>query len=258
MTYPNFANKQSEKSIVSPGDYVSYLEKIGKSPTYGPPECVIFCYSHRLLQYIREYHPVTEVTGFVGEKYLLDDSGGKTLLVGNFGVGAPVVVTLLEELIAYGARKFISIGTAGTLQKDINIGDIVVCDRAIRDEGTSHHYLSAAKYVSASQQISKRLKRSLEKFNQPYVTGSSWTIDAPYRETIAEARAYQAEGVATVDMEAAALFAVAEYREVELGALFTISDSLADFTWDPNFHSQETQDGLETLYRVALDASLAT
>ena len=53
---------------------------------------------------------MTEVTGFLGEKYLLDDSGGKTLLVGNFGVGAPVVVTLLEELIAYGARKFISIG----------------------------------------------------------------------------------------------------------------------------------------------------
>ena len=59
-------------------------------------------------------------------------------------------------------------------------------------------------------------------------------------------------------MEAAALFAVAEYRKVELGALFTISDSLADFTWDPNFHSQETKDGLETLYRAALDASLAT
>ena len=65
---------------------------------------------------------------------------------------------------------------------------------------------------------------------------------------------YQAEGVLTVEMEAAALFAVAAYRGVEMGALLTISDSLADQTWDPQFRSVTTREGLETLYRVALEA----
>ena len=65
---------------------------------------------------------------------------------------------------------------------------------------------------------------------------------------------YQAEGVLTVEMEAAALFAVAAYRGVEMGSLLTISDSLADLKWDPHFRSDTTRVGLETLYQVALQA----
>ena len=64
---------------------------------------------------------------------------------------------------------------------------------------------------------------------------------------------YQERGILTVEMEAAALFAVAEYRNVQMGAILTISDSLADLTWNPQFLNAKTQDGLETLYRVAVD-----
>jgi purine-nucleoside phosphorylase len=89
-----------------------------------------------------------------------------------------------------------------------------------------------------------------------YFVGTSWTIDAPYRETVAEAKQYQKEGVATVDMEASALFAVAKYRKVELGSIFTISDSLAELEWKPKFHLNKTKKGLETLYKVAVDVLL--
>jgi len=94
---------------------------------------------------------------------------------------------------------------------------------------------------------------SLDTLQVPYMAGTSWTVDAPYRETIAEVKSYQEEGILTIEMEAAALFAVAEYRNVEMGALLTISDTLTDLTWNPQFHHDKTPEGLETLYRVAVD-----
>jgi purine-nucleoside phosphorylase len=83
-------------------------------------------------------------------------------------------------------------------------------------------------------------------------SGMSWTIDTPYRETVAEARHYQAEGVLCVEMEAAALFAVGEVRDVRVAAAFTISDSLADLVWDPQFHGAEVEAALLDLYQAAL------
>ena len=58
--------------------------------------------------------------------------------------------------------------------------------------------------------------------------------------------------MACVEMEAAALFAVAQHRGAELGAMFTVTDSLASLEWHPEFHSEKTQQGLETLYQTAL------
>jgi len=133
----------------------------------------------------------------------------------------------------------------------------VVCDRAIRDEGVSHHYLAPAKYSSANLELTQQLEQALGELGLPPRRGTSWTIDAVYRETVAEARRYQAEGVLTVEMEAAALFAVAEYLKVPLAAAFTISDSLADLEWAPHFSSDPTKEGLEKLYLTALQVLLA-
>ncbi len=239
--------------MFTPSEFMAYQKKRGKYPTFKIPEGVIFCYQRSLMEFILENHKTTKVEGFYGEMYLLDETNGKVAVIGKFGIGSPVVATLLEELIAFGVKKFISIGTAGTLQKNIAIGDLMVCEKAIRDEGTSHHYLKHSKYAYASKDMTNRIKKSLDKFKQKYFVGTSWTIDAPYRETVAEAKQYQKEGVATVEMEASALFAVAQYRNVELGAIFTISDSLAELEWKPKFHLKKTKKGLEILYKVAIN-----
>ncbi|RMG83400.1 MAG: purine phosphorylase [Bacteroidetes bacterium] len=256
MGFPNLKNKHAKDSMFTPSEFMAYQKKLGKYPKFKPPIGVIFCYDRNLMEFILENHKTTKVEGFYGEMYLLDETNGKVAVIGKFGIGAPVVVTLLEELIAFGIKKFISIGTAGTLQKDIKIGSLVVCEKAIRDEGTSHHYLKSSKYAYASKEMTNKIKKSLDKLKQKYIVGTSWTIDAPYRETVAEARQYQKEGVATVEMEASALFAVAQYRNVELGALFTISDSLAELEWKPKFHLKKTKKGLEILYKVAVDVLL--
>lgn len=256
MGFPNIKDKHTKDSMFTPQEFMNYQKKRGKYPKFKTPIGLIFCYSKSLMEYILENHKTTKVEGFYGEIYLLDETDGKVAIIGKFGIGAPVVITLLEELIAFGIKKFISIGTAGTLQKDIKVGSLMVCEKAIRDEGTSYHYLKHSKYAYASKGMTNKIKKSLEKFKQNYFVGTSWTTDAPYRETIVEAKQYQEEGIATVEMEAAALFAVAQYRNVEIGAIFTISDSLAELEWNPKFHLDKTKKGLEMLFKVALNSLL--
>jgi len=257
MRFPNFQNKYPEPSFFSPEDYWNYKVEIGLTPEYGSPEGVIFWYlSSTLRKYILDKYETTKIGGFLGEMYLLHDTGNKVAAIGNFGLGASAAVYILEDLIAYGVKKFVSIGIAGTLQKEVNIGDIVVCEKAVRDEGTSYHYVKPSKYAYASEKMTEKLKRSLETRHQKYIVGTSWTTDAPYRETIAELKHYQKEGVVTVDMEASALFAVARYRNVEMGAMFTISDSMAELTWNPRFYSEEPQKKLKILLEAAVDAFL--
>ena len=256
MGFPNLKDKHAKDSMFTPSEFMAYQKKCGKYPKFKTPEGIIFCYQRSLMEFILENHKTTKVEGFYGEMYLLDETNDKVAIIGKFGIGSPVVATLLEELIAFGVKKFVSIGTAGTLQKNITIGSLMVCEKAIRDEGTSHHYLKPSKYAYASKEMTNKIKNSLDKFKQKYFIGTSWTIDAPYRETVAEATQYQKEGVATVEMETSALFSVAQYRNVDLGAIFTISDSLAELEWKPKFHLKKTKKGLEILYKVAVDVLL--
>jgi len=253
MTFPNFKGKHSKDSMIEPDAFLKYCKKTDTCPSFSVPKGVIICYNRKLMEYIANNHSVEKVKFFDTDFYLLNDANKKIGIVGNFGIGAPAAGIVLEELIAFGVNNFVSMGTAGSLQKSLLIGDVVVCDKAVRDEGTSHHYVKRSKFAYPSEMITNKIKQSLDKLSIPYIVGSSWTIDAPYRETVAEARKYQKEGVLTVEMEASALFAIAEYRKIKLGALFTISDSLADLEWSPDFHSKQTREGLENLYKVAVN-----
>jgi uridine phosphorylase len=257
MAFPNFEGKHAHDAFFSAKEMLEHRRAEGNLPDFEIPEAVIFCYQSSLYKHVLARHDARRVDVFGGEFYLLTDTGSRIGFCAKFGIGAPVVTALLEEMVAMGIQRFMSIGTAGALAKGLEIGDVVVCDRAIRDEGVSHHYLPPAKHAHADSELTDRLERALHETGFTPRRGTSWTIDAPYRETAAEARHYQSEGVLTVEMEAAALFAVADYLKVPLAAAFTISDSLADLEWAPHFSSDLTRDGLEKLYRVALDVLLA-
>ena len=249
MGFPNLRNKHAHDSMFTPKEFLDYQKKIGKYPRFKPPKGVILCYSGRLLKHILKNHKTTKAEGFYGEFYLLNETENQIGVLAKFGIGAPVVVALMEELVAFGVKKFISIGEAGTLQKNLKIRDIVVCDRAIRDEGTSHHYLKHSKYAYASKGLTEKVEKVLQRIGQKFIVGASWTTDAPYRETVAEAKQYQKERVATVEMEASALFAVAKYRNVDIATIFSISDSLAELKWKPKFHLSEKN--WEILFQAA-------
>ncbi len=137
------------------------------------------------------------------------DVNGRRLAVMHPGVGAPMAAGLLEEVIALGCRKFIACGGAGVLDKKIAVGHIIVPASAIRDEGTSYHYLPPGREVSASPDGIGAIERVLKAKQIDYLISKTWTTDAPYRETLAKAQQRKSEGCLTVEMEAAAFFAVA-------------------------------------------------
>lgn len=254
MPFPNFEGKHGHDAFFTPRDSISYRRKLGRLPDFRAPKGVVICYQGSLLNHIQDSEDAEGLKFAAGDFYLLKRTENRVGLVGGFGIGAPAAAVVLEELIALGTTEFINIGTAGGLQKSLRIGDIVVCSQAIRDEGVSHHYLSPAQYARPSAALTDRLKDALATTAIPYTEGPTWTIDTPYRETVEEARHYQREGVQTVEMEAAAVLAVAEYRRVAAAAAFAISDSLANLVWDPQFASPDLGPSLVRLYRAAVDA----
>lgn len=238
--------------MINPSDYIAYVrgEKLVRSRV---PEAIIICYNNKLMKHIVKQHRVKQIEGLAGELYSFTATKHKVGIIGRFGIGAPAAAIVMEELIALGTKRFITMGTSGALQKHLDLGSVIVCDKAIRDEGTSHHYIKRAKYAYGDAQLTAKLENVLQQKNIPYEKGISWTIDTPYRETIAEAKKYQKQGVLTVEMEIAALFTIAAYRGVVITSLLTISDSLAELTWTPNFHSKQTVTTLELLYELALE-----
>jgi uridine phosphorylase len=222
------------------------------------PEALIIAYHRSLMRYVLEEHQTRRVNGFFGEMFLLKETGNRVAIIGNFGIGAPQAVIHLEEFIEWGVRRFVSVGTAGSLQRQLRVGDLVLSDRAIRDEGSSHHYLPPSRYAHSTKVLTSRLRDALRARRLKFATGTTWTIDTPYRETFAEARRYSEQGVLTVEMEAAALIAVGKYREIEVAALLSISDSLAEALgedpWKPQFHLRRNLAGLEKVFQVAVSA----
>jgi len=246
---PNIKEKYNSVSIRTPENFMKYRIKINKWPKFKAPNSVIICYDNRILDYIEKNYNLTKYKAFCGDFWILKETKNNVAVFGNFGLGSPMVATRMEELIQFGIKKFISIGEAGSLQKDLKIGEIVVCNKAIRDEGVSYHYLKSSKYSYASKNLLNKIISFLQKQNISFRAGPTWTIDAIYRQTKTEIKKLQDENVLTADMEIATIFAIAQYRKVEAGAILTISDSLADLKWNPKFH--ETTKSLERIFEIA-------
>ena len=251
MPYPQFDGKHAHEALYSPADSLEYQKRhgLGAFPAW---DSAILFYQRRLLRWVVENESTASCPGWWSDQtvYTLGGEDGRVALVGDFGWGAPMAAMVLENLAALGVSKVVSIGTAGSLQRHIPVGQIVVCDRAVRDEGVSHHYLPPGHFAHASPDLTAQLHQAVGHAT----LGASWTIDAPFRETVEEARHYQAAGVLCVEMEAAALMAVAEVRGIEFATAFAISDSLAELQWDPQFRAPETTEGLHRLYEAALRA----
>jgi uridine phosphorylase len=184
------------------------------------------------------------------------EQGGKRLAFLHPGVGAPVAAGMLEGAIALGCRKFIACGGAGVLNREIAVGHIVVPDTAVRDEGTSYHYLAPGREAQASPEGVDAIERVLRAHNVPYLVGKTWTTDAPYRETPNKVKMRRAEGCLTVEMEAAAFFAVAQFRGVIFAQMLYGGDDVSGTEWDHRDWNNRTT-VREKLFWLAAEACLA-
>lgn len=184
------------------------------------------------------------------------EHNGSRLAVFQPGVGAPLAALFLEEVIAFGVRRAIACGAAGALVPELALGHAVIVDSAVRDEGTSYHYLPPERVIDADRHATATLVKTLTQLDVPHLVGRTWTTDAIYRETRNKARQRVEENCVVVDLEAAALFAVARYRGISLGHLLLAGDSLAGDAWDHRGWTT-AHSARETLFWLAADAAIA-
>ncbi len=246
MPFPNHPDKHRAEAVVTPEQSAEYA----RPEATNPPEAVVLCYSRGLMEYLIDRYDGRTVEEYYGDLYVFEDTA--LGVVGNFGIGAPVTAMVMEDLIADGVETFLSVGFAGSLSEDVGMGEVVVAEEAIRDEGTSHHYLDSERDVRASESLVATARETLRERDEQFHVAPTWTTDAIYRETEPEIERYAAEGVLTVEMEAAATFAVAAHRGVEAGAMFVASDYLGTGEWEPRFREAE-----EHLHRLG-DTARAT
>ncbi len=240
--YPKFHRKYDLEPLFRASDFT------GKMPA--APENVIFVYYQGLAESISKYMGLKLTQDPYGNKLMVrnytDDSG--TIYVMMPGAGASMTATVADELHSLGARNFLILGAAGSLSSRAGINDLVLCTKALRDEGVSYHLLPPTLYVYPSPDLVSYLKKSMRNEGMKFLLGPTWTVEFPYAETIDEVRAYRDARIITVEMEAAALFALAKVRRFNAAAVFTISDILSDEGWSG---MRDISEGLGKLTRVA-------
>ena len=163
------------------------------------------------------YHTEMEVT----------EHAGVTIGIVGFAVGAPFAVLVAEQLFVSGCRLLISVTSAGQITPIGPTPYFVLIDRALRDEGTSAHYLPPALWSEADPALADRAFAVLTGLPAAVHRGAAWTTDAPYRETEAAITEARALGALAVEMEAAALYAFARARRREVLCFAHVTNQMA-------------------------------
>jgi uridine phosphorylase len=175
------------------------------------------------------------------------------LIVGIVGcaVGAPFAVLVAEELFVCGCRLLVSITSAGQIVPAGQPPYFVIIDRALRDEGTSHHYAAASEYGEADPALIAAAESALKSGRQQVVTGASWTTDAPFRETADAIEAARAKGVLAVEMEAAALYTFARATRRQVLCIAHVTNTMGQTGQDfEKGEADGTADSLSILERI--------
>lgn len=146
-------------------------------------------------------------------------------------VGCPSCAGNLDLFNAMGITKVMFCGGGGVLDKNIEVGQILVVDGAIRDEGFSYHYIEPSKYIYTNTGVTERIIEYFENNSIPYIRGLTWTTDAIFRETSDRIALRKKEGAKMVEMEQAGCIAVSQFRGFEYGALIYGGDDVSQDEW---------------------------
>ncbi len=179
--------------------------------------------------------------------YNFEYNGIKLGIVAH-AVGASFAVLVAEELFVSGCRLLISITSAGRIGTLAEPPFFIMIEYALRDEGTSYHYLPPSDYARLNKNLLKIAKHSLSDLNFPIFFGATWTTDAPFRETSADIEYARSQNIMAVEMEAAALYAFAQARQKAVACFAHVTNQMGTFEGD--FEKGEDdghQDALELI-----------
>lgn len=169
-------------------------------------------------------------------------------------MGAPYAVMILETLRAWGVRTILFSGWCGAISKDASIGDILLPDSAVIDEGTSPHYKQLpGVVVHPRKELHQLLCKSLQDEAVSYTVGRIWSTDGIFRETPSKVRKFQELGCLAVEMEISALFSAARFYKLSLAAILIVSDELASMQWKPGFKNKEFKEARQKVCHLVTD-----
>jgi uridine phosphorylase len=250
--YPILEYDDTVPAVIEPAEVMKPVEGIAQH--------AVLCFFQDVIRALRESHnfeTIYTLGSEIGPNPVYQfEIEGRPLVVIHPGVGAPLAGAFLDELIALGCRKFVACGGAGVLDMSIEMGQVLVPQSAVRDEGLSYHYLPPAREVAAHPQAIQSIIATLEKHNIPHTLTKTWTTDGIYRETRAKVERRRAEGCLTVEMEAAAFFAIAQFRGCVFGQILYGGDNVAAEEWDSRGW-QGHMTVREQLFWAAAEACLA-
>ena len=182
----------------------------------------------------------------------LVDHGTERFGIVGCAVGASFAVLVAEQLFASGCKLLISITSSGQITEGGPTPYFVLIDRALRDEGTSHHYLPPARFAHADPALADRIMCGLHDGKPTVRRGATWTTDAPFRETEAAIAAARADGLLAVEMEAAALYAFSEARQKPVLCFAHVTNQMARI--DGDFEKGEADGADDALALLAAAA----
>ena len=229
-TPPILAGKEhAAASVFEPENLLREARRQKNVPEIAIPEICILDPDGDILRAVRRDRHAAPSPGWAcyhTELYEFDDRGERFGIVGC-AVGASFAVLLAEEIFVSGCRFLISMTSAGQILAKGPTPYFVVIDRALRDEGTSYHYLPPAEFAEAKGALVATAMRALREVPYQVHRGAAWTTDAPFRETSAAIDDARDRGILAVEMEAAALYAFARARRKPVLCLAHVTNRMA-------------------------------
>ena len=251
---PILDNKNtSSPSVFVPSGLLREARRQKNIPAVQVPSVCVLDPDGDLVRALRSSGDARHFTGWPCYHTELDTftlAGQEVGIVGRV-VGASFAVLVAEELFASGCRLLISLTSAGQIVPSGPPPYFVIIDRALRDEGTSYHYMPASEFAEADPQLVQAASVATSKARPRVIVGSTWTTDAPFRETAEAIEAARTKGILGVEMEAAALYAFARPAGVRLLCLAHVTNTMgqdgADFE---KGEADGTRDALSVLSSV--------
>ena len=227
-------------------------------PVENFPETVVSIFSHHLFRRVvealngRQIACTKDVDG-VWPVYEVTYKGVR-LAMYKARLGAPACVGCFEDIIPMGTKRIILLGNCGVLDSRIEDCAIIIPTGAIRDEGTSYHYAPPSDHIEVNKKHKELFQTILDAHGYPYVTGTTWTTDAFYRETRGKIARRKQMGAICVEMECAAMQAMCDFRGVEFFQFLYAGDNLDQVHWDPrSLSGLERLDDKERIALLALE-----
>jgi len=183
--------------------------------------------------------------------------GGRELTLCSTGIGCPSAAIAVEELANVGVETFVRVGTTGALQRGIGIGDMVVATGAAKDEGTTERYEEDTYPAVPDYEVLSALVDSAEDNDEDVHVGAIASDDAFYAETDEYVEDWEAAGLLSVEMEAAAIFTLARRKGLRAGAICTVDGNLVEGTQKGETDDEELPEKAKNNVSRAIDITLS-